>query len=254
MAKNMNMNIVSPLYTKLKIAMPSIKYNNVGIGELPMTNTNDTRDTMNANKQRPMKHLNEYTLFLILERERVHKLRQLYQGKVPVVQKKHKQEDTALPKFPPRYQCLRDLSADWFVSELKKHKRVVSFRDSNKEHWTESLDQCTKTFLEDMVHILRDVLEDKERRSSSRSSSSNPLPCMPSLCSPTNIPNSDNIKSMNHRRSMTITPPASPLTLILPVSEDSLLPLEQHARSDDARRKVVDMSDEEIMTLWDTCI
>ena len=248
----MTQNIVSPLYTKLKIAMPSIKYNNVGIGELPMTNTNDPRDTMNANKQRPMKHLNEYTLFLILERERVHKLRQLYQGKVPVVQKKHKQEDTALPKFPPRYQCLRDLSAEWFVSELMKHKRVVSFRDSTKEHWTDGLDQCTKAFLEDMVRILRDVLEDNERRSSS----STPLPRMPSLCSPTNIPNSDNIKSMDHRRSMTITPPASPLTLILPASEDSLslLPLQQHVRSDDARRKVVDMSDDEIMTLWDSCI
>lgn len=248
------MNIVSPLHARLKIAMPSIKYNNVSIGELPMTNSNDPRDSMNANKQRLMKHLNEYTLFLILERERINKLRQLYQGKSPVVPKKHKQEDTAL-QFPPRYQCLRDLSAEWFVSELKNHKRVVSFRDSTKEHWTESLDKCTKAFLEDMVHILRDLLREEEDnyKRSSRSSSTH-LPRMPSLCSPTNIPTSDNFNSMDHRRSMTITPPASPLTLILPASEDSLLPLQQHARSNHARRKVVDMSDDEIMTLWDTCI
>mmetsp|Transcript_18048 Transcript_18048/g.32726 ORF Transcript_18048/g.32726 Transcript_18048/m.32726 type:complete len:225 (+) Transcript_18048:167-841(+) len=168
-------------------------------------------------------YLNEYTLFLLLEKQRNMKLRELYHGKSFANDQSH--EDT-LPKFPTRYQCL-NLSAQWLVLEINKQRRDLSLHSSTKEQW-KALDHVTKTFLEDVVNILRE----RYNGSSSQTRRSTP-PCIPSL-SPT-----------------AITPPSSPLTLPLAASEDSMLPQERYPG---ARRKEVDMSDDEIISLWNRAV
>ena len=103
------------------------------------------------NDKQPTEHLNEFTLFLLLEKRRNMKLRELYHGKSFANDQSH--EDT-LPKFPTRYQCL-DLSAQWLVLEINKQRRDLSLHSSTKEQW-KALDHVTKTFIEDMVNILRE--------------------------------------------------------------------------------------------------
>eukprot|EP00584_Thalassiosira_punctigera_P004729 CAMPEP_0172544814 /NCGR_PEP_ID=MMETSP1067-20121228/14883_1 /TAXON_ID=265564 ORGANISM="Thalassiosira punctigera, Strain Tpunct2005C2" /NCGR_SAMPLE_ID=MMETSP1067 /ASSEMBLY_ACC=CAM_ASM_000444 /LENGTH=170 /DNA_ID=CAMNT_0013331437 /DNA_START=376 /DNA_END=885 /DNA_ORIENTATION=+ len=128
------------------------------------------------------------------------------------------------PKRSPRYQCL-DLSTKWIVSELNKHERALSLQSSTKEQW-KTLNCITKTFLEDMVNILRE-------RYSGSSSEAHRL-------TPSRIP------SLNSN-STAITPPPSPPTLPVAVSEDSVLPQE---RCPEIRRKEINMSDDEIISLW----
>ena len=208
------MNIVSPLQTKLTITMPS-------------------RFRPNENDNRPMKHLDEHALFLLLEIERNKKLRELYRGNSLMAPKSgpNSHQDVALPKFPPRYHCL-DLSAEWIVSEVNKQRwDFLSMHNSTKDQWRTGLDQVTKMFLEDAVYVLRDRYSGGDGSSQTRSLAP---PCIPSL-SPT-----------------CITPPSSPLTLPLVASEDSMMaPRTHHAGG---RRKEVDMSDDEIMSLWNCAV
>ena len=107
------------------------------------------------NDKQPTEYLNEYTLFLLLEKQRNMKLRELYHGNRFVALKKNGQScEEKLPTFPARYQCL-DLSAQWLVVEINKQRRDLSLHSSTKEQW-KALDHVTKTFLEDMVYILRE--------------------------------------------------------------------------------------------------
>ena len=155
------------------------------------------------------------------------KLRELYHGnKFAALKKNDQSHEDTLPKFPTRYQCL-DLSAQWLVLEMNKQRRDLSLHSSTKEQW-KALDRVTKTFLEDMVN----VLIERCNGSSSHSRRSTPQ-CIP-LLSPNPI-----------------TPPSSPLTLPLTISEDSILPQERYS---EARRKEVDMSDGEIISLWNRAV
>ena len=173
------------------------------------------------NRKQPTKRINEYTIYIMLEKQRNKKLKELYHGNsaTPMKEDNESHDDMPLPKFPPRYQSL-DLPAQWFVSEIEKQRRVLCVDDATKEQW-KATDRTTRTFLEDMVNVLRD------RQDSSTSSRRSTPPCLPSL-SPVRA----------------ITPPSSPLTLREAPSYDS-----QETRTQ-AERPEVDMSDDEIISLW----
>ncbi len=172
-----------------------------------------------------MQNLDVYNLFHILEMQRNKKLKELYCGNKPLVSKKS-QGDIALPKFPPRYQCL-DLTAEWIALEMKGQRRDSSIRSRTKEQWKTGLDQVTKTFLLDAANILKDQYLGTTQIQ--------PLtpPLMPSR-SPT-----------------TITPQLSPL--LLPLLSTSLSPVDSISVIDElakSRSDEVDMSGEEIISLW----
>ena len=175
--------------------------------------------------EKPMQRLDEYNLFLILEMQRNKNLKDLYRGNRPLVSKKSR-GDTTLLKFPPRYQC-RDLTAEWIVSEMKRQRRDSSIHSPSKEQWTTGLDQVTKTFLSDTVNVLKD-----QYFGTTQIRPSNP-PLMPSQGPTTITPHS--------------TPLLSPLSSPPVAPEDSIsFPHELP----ESRRDEVDMSDEEIISLW----
>mmetsp|Transcript_3359 Transcript_3359/g.6254 ORF Transcript_3359/g.6254 Transcript_3359/m.6254 type:complete len:223 (-) Transcript_3359:109-777(-) len=214
------MSFVSPLQrSKQTISMP------------PRFNCNNR--TMDD--KQPIEYLNAYTLFLLLEKQRNMKLRELYHSKSFVALKKNSQAsheaDATLPKCPPRYRCL-DLSAQGLVLEINKLRRDLSLHSSTKEQW-KALDRATKTFLEDTVNVLRDQFHGSGGSSQTRCSTP---PCTPSR---------------------TITPHPSPYLLPLTVSEDSMMPHERHSKvilpqesHSKGRRTEVNMSDDEILSLW----
>ena len=150
-------------------------------------------------------------------------LRELYHGKRRLESKKLKDTTTnLLPPYPPRYACLKDLSSDWLVSELKKcHRRKKVHHTPAMELST--LDQVTKTFLEDVVNILQEEYGTS---------------LTPSRIPP--LPNLNPLSSEATPDRTTITPPSSPLTLPV-VIEDSILADE------------VNMTDSEIVSLWNAC-
>lgn len=175
-------------------------------------------------KQLPSQvHLNEYALFSVLEQKRNKCLRDLYHGKTIVVlsPKFHGLTTTTQLLFPPQYQCLKGLSAECILVELKSNT-AVSFQ--NGEQWEASIDRNTKTFLEDTVHMLRNYSVGNTRSDNINSSIySSPPPLLHTSTTP----------------GTTITPPSSPLTLPTTTPEDSIT--------------MVDITDEEIISSWNQC-
>jgi len=216
------MNIISPLQRKqrqLPFTMPSSRQ----IAELPMTRTTSCND-----EQRLIDDLDVHTIFVLLEKQRIKMLRELYHGKRRLDSKKHKDATNLLPPYPPRYACLKDLSSDWLVSELKKYHRDRMLLHHRPVMELSTLDQVTKTFLDDVVKILQEEY--------GTSLSPSRIPPLPDL----NPPSSE---ATTPDRT-TITPPSSPLTLPV-VIEDCIL-------SGD-RRSEVNMTDSEIVSLWNAC-
>ena len=94
-------------------------------------------------------------------------------------------------------------------------------RDESNDQWENGLDQTTMQYLVDLAKVLRD-------RCSSQTRSSTP-------------------RHFHSPSPATITPPSTPLILPLTELETCPLPLDIHA---DVRRNEVDLSDEEIRSLW----
>jgi hypothetical protein len=111
---------------------------------------------------------------------------------------------------------------------MKRHRRDSFIHSPSKEQWTTGLDQVTQTFLSDTVNALKDQYFGTTQIRPSKP------PLMP-LQGPT-----------------TITPHSTPLLPPLsspPVSpEDSIFSFLQEFP--ESRRDEVDMSDEEIISLW----
>jgi len=215
------MNIISPLQRKqwqLTITMPSSQ---PIANDLPMIQTTSSCN----DEQQLIDDLGVHTIFVLLEKQRIKMLRELYHGKRRLESKKYT-SNALLPPFPPRYACLKDLSSDWLVSELKKRHRQKKVPHKPAMELS-TLDQVTKTFLEDVVNILQ---EEYGSLSPSR------IPPLPNL-----NPLSSEATTLDRT---TITPPSSPLTLPV-VIEDCIL-------SDD-RRSEVNMTDSEIVSLWNAC-
>eukprot|EP01083_Nonionella_stella_P120509 361155_1 len=218
------MNIISPLQRKRhSLTMPS----SLPLAKLPMIRT-----TMCNDEQQLMNDLDVYTIFVLLEKQRVNKLKELYQGK-RFESKKCKDITNLLPPFPPRYACLKDLSSEWLVSELKKNQRQRQTLIHKPAMELSTLDQVTKTFLEDAVNILQEEYGTSRNQSPSPSISIHHLPHLNPLSSEADTPDRT-----------TITPPSSPLSLSV-VIKDCILT--------DDRRSEVDMADSEIVRLWNAC-
>ena len=218
------MNIISPLQRKqrqLTITMPSSRT----IAELPMIQTQTTSSC--NDEQQLIDGLDVHAIFVLLEKQRIKMLRELYHGKRRLESKKRKDTTNLLPPYPPRYACLKDLPSDWLVSELKKrhrHKKVPH----KPAMELSTLDQVTKTFLEDVINILQEEY--------GTSLSPSRIPPLPTL-----NPLSSEATTLDRT---TITPPSSPLTLPV-VIEDCILT--------DDRRSEVNMTDSEIVSLWNAC-
>ena len=184
----------------------------------------------------PKNLFNEYNLFLILEKHRISKLKELYHSKRFSLSKAAANDRTSkvdryegieLPKLPPRYQHL-DLPDDWFVSGSKmqrSHRKLhelISFQklsiNSSKE-W-KSLDQLTKSFLKETVDIL------SERFSG-------------------NIESDHFYQLSSHTGPMTSVPVLSTSHLFSPIPKET----QQTKHGNDVINEV-DMSDDEIMSIW----
>lgn len=192
------------------------------IAQLPMVQT-----TSCNNEQQLLDDLDVHTIFILLEKQRIKMLRELYHGKRRLESKKYT-SNALLPPYPPRYACLKDLSSDWLVSELKKYHRDRMLLHHRPVMELSTLDQVTKTFLEDVVNILQE-----EYGTSLSPSRIPPLPDLNPISSEATPPDRT-----------TITPPSSPLTSPV-VIEDCIL-------SDD-RKSEVNMTDSEIVSLWNAC-
>ena len=179
---------------------------------------------------------NEYNLFLILEKHRISKLKELYHSKRFSRSKAAADERTSkvdryegieLPKLPPRYQHL-DLPDDWFVSGSKSQRshrklhELISFQklsiNSSKE-W-KSLDQATKSFLKETVDILRERFRG-------------------------NIESDYFSESSSHTGPMASVPALSTSPLHSPIPQETQL-----TKNDNDVINEVDMSDDEIISIW----
>lgn len=218
------MNIISPsINPKLRISMPS---------QLSMK---DIDAPMMCTK----KPFDEYTLFLILEKERNHKLKEVYHKRGILVhdddQESRREVADVLPNYPPRYHNL-SFSAGWFISKLNSHTRPIPTKAS-AQSW-KNLDQLSLSFLKDVAAILRD-----------RFSENYQVECHTPAVTPI----------LN--RSMTITPVPSPprrpisgLEALLIASQVAFPPLPSLADTDESRQpsvcRDVDMNDDEIRAMW----
>ena len=179
-------------------------------------------------EQQLINDLDVHAIFVLLEKQRIKKLRELYHGKRRLESKNRKDTTNLLPPYPPRYACLKDLSSDWLVSELKKNHRDRMLLHHRPAMELSTLDQVTKTFLEDVINILQEEY--------GTSLSPSRIPPLPTL-----NPLSSEATTLDRT---TITPPSSPLTLPV-VIEDCILT--------DDRRSEVNMTDSEIVSLWNAC-
>jgi hypothetical protein len=235
-AQSQTMNINSPQADpKPSVAAASIAL----VPTLPFQVQATTAESNNSSKMMcPEKNINAFALFLVLEKQRNLKLRQLYRQRFDASsvdessqstqnQKHQEHYGVSLPTFPPRYQNL-EVSPDWLMIKLRKQRPTSQALNEYK-----ALDNVTKTFLEDTVRVLQDqCVEDA---------------IINNLCS-----TSCNMRSMN-RSSITITPPSSPLrlpraTLTLTEEEPPSISLSK-SPSDSIHE--VDLSDEQIMSLYE---
>lgn len=215
------MNIISPLHTKRTLEVPSCYY------EIMTTNRDDLEQGISCPvgftdgdvKMDDIKSrwCDECMLFHMLERQRISKLKGLYKcsGGLGISDIGH-QTDAFSLELPPRYQGL-DQSAEWFFQQ-----QYLSIPNKGNNEWKSGLDEATLRYLAELAKVLNE-------RFSSQPRPSTPVHLLP--------------PSLN-----TITPPSTPLLfsfealgIISPSSLDT---------DPEARRKEVDLSDEEIMSLW----
>jgi len=235
-AQSQIMNIISPQADP----KPSVAASIALVPILPFQVQATTAESNNSSKMMcPEKNINinAYALFLVLEKQRNLKLRELYRQRFDASsvdelsqstqnQKHQEHYGVSLPTFPPRYQNL-NLSTDWLMLKLRKQRPTSQAIDEYK-----ALDNVTKTFLEDTVRVLQDqCVEDA---------------IINNMCSTCNV------RSMN-RSSITITPPSSPLRLpraILTQTEEEPPSISLSKSPSDPIHEV-DLSDDQIMSLYE---
>ena len=207
------MKTLSPLHTKRTIALPP------AVEIMPNTSDKPKQETRRIFGVADGEW-DEYMIFLFLERQRFVKLKELYKGSKLGISGIKTNEDASSLKLPPRYQCC-DFSAGSFLSEMQKQHQSLPIPFQHDDQWKSGLDEATLTYLADLATVLND-------RYSSQTRSSTPLHFLP-------------------LSSNTITPPSSPLLISVEVLDISPLSLDvQH----EGRTNEVDLSDEEIMSLW----
>lgn len=177
--------------------------------------------------------INAYALFLVLEKQRNLKLRELYRQRLDVcsvdkcTDEQHEHYEVSLPKLPPRYQNLK-VSVDWLMLKLRKQRPTSKHSNEYK-----ALDNVTKTFLDDTVRVLQDQCEEDDiiNNVCSRIDFC-PTPMMP-------------------RSSITVTPPSSPRRLPRITLSEEDNPLKSLSRSPSDSIHEVDLTDEQIMSIYE---
>ena len=231
------MNITSP---KESIKpMPA-----VAIDDIPMlpfqVEADLNKTTASKMKKCPVKDINAYALFELLEKQRNMKLKELYNQRLdafcPSTEQPQDECDVvSLPKLPPRYQNLK-VSATWLMLKLRLQRPTLTMQNEYK-----ALDHVTKTFLDDTASVMQAYCEEQTIIGSLQTAcadvcSSNPLPSI-----------------HRRRRSSIITPPSSPRRRVPRITLDeevspfmSLSLLKSPSESVDE----VDMTDEQIMSIY----
>ena len=223
------MNIISPQLD----AKPMPVATAASIQTLPFQNQGTT--VSNSSKMIcPVKNINAYALFQVLEKQRISKLREVYRQRLdaPIVnasssmQEQERQgcSEVSLPKLPPRYQNLK-VSADWLMLQLRKQRPTSQAFEEYK-----ALDNVTKTFLGDTVQVLHDELEENA--------------IINNLCS--NL-----CERSVHRRSITITPPSSPRRLPRVTLSNEEPPVLSLLKPPSYTIQEVDMTDEQIISIYE---
>jgi hypothetical protein len=231
------MNIISP--------KESTKPTAVAIDSIPMLPFQVEADLNNITapsmKKCPVKDINAYALFVVLEKERNMKLKELYRQRLDAFcsSTEQRQEEcdaiVSLPKLPPRYQNL-NVSARWLMIKLRLQRPTLTMQNEYK-----ALDHVTKTFLDDTASVMQAYCEEQSIIGSLQTTcadvcSSNPLPTM-----------------HKRRRSSIITPPSSPrrrvprITLDEEVSPFLSLSL---FKSPSESVNEVDLTDDQIMSIY----
>ncbi len=231
------MNIISP--------KESIKPTPaVAIDDIPMLPFQVEADLNNTTaskmKKCPVKDINAYALFVLLEKQRNMKLKELYNQRLdafcPSTEQPQDECDVvSLPKLPPRYHNLK-VSAKWLMLKLRLQRPTLTMQNEYK-----ALDHVTKTFLDDTASVMQAYCEEQTIIGSLQTAcadvcSSNPLPSM-----------------HRRRRSSIITPPSSPRRRVPRITLDeevspllSLSLLKSPSESVDE----VDLTDEQIMSIY----
>lgn len=219
------MNFISPqVHPKQSAAAASITL----VPTLPFQ-VQATAESNSSNLMCPVKNINAYALFLVLEKQRNSKLRELYRQRLDLdassqstqYQKYYEKNGVSLPTFPPRYQNL-NVSADSLMLKLRMQRPTSQAFDEFK-----ILDHVTRTFLEDTARVLQNQCEED--------------------CIINNLCSTCNIHSMN-RSSITITPPSSPLRL--PRAEEEPPSISMPKPSSGSIHEV-DLTDEQIIALYE---
>ena len=233
------MNIISPKENTKPTPVVAID----DIPMLPFQVEADSKNTTASRMKFSVKDINAYTLFVVLEKERNMKLKELYRqwldASCPSTEQQQEECDAvSLPKLPPRYQNL-NVSAKWLMMKLRLQRPTLTMQNEYK-----ALDHVTKTFLDDTASVMQAYCEEQTIIGSLQTAcaevcSSNPLPPM----------------HRRRRRSSIITPPASPRSRRVPritLDEEvspflSLSLLKSPSESVDE----VDLTDDQIMSLYD---
>ena len=196
--------------------------------------TSKMADKVKMSVLRPKTPPNEYNLFLILEKHRVLKLKNLYHNKVANLPPNevnresdaHGYEGIATPPLPPRYRNL-ELPKDWFVTGFRK--QILEVKTHKK--W-KSLDRVTKGFFKDVADTLRHKYNEN---------------IMSHCLTP--------FKNVNESiEPVPVTPPSSPKILAATSSPPFLSPSPQEPQEPKHpafQINLVEISDEEIRSIWE---
>lgn len=171
-----------------------------------------TKPTMTKGGELRDEPFDEYQLFILLERQRNMKLRELYHDRSVAIPRMQNQ----LLKLPPRYQWLDLSDIGSFLNELLTKRRQNPSSATNKEQW-KALDRTTKMFLEDMTHVLRELHNESGRITPPPPTTLNPTPITP-LHSPSRIPSAAS-------GSNSAVPPEECVTREVNISDDEIYSL-----------------------------
>jgi hypothetical protein len=217
----------------------------VAIDDIPMLPFQVEADLNNTTaskmKKCPVKDINAYALFVVLEKQRNMKLKELYNQRLdafcPSTEQPQDECDTvSLPKLPPRYQNLK-VSAKWLMLKLRMQRPTLTMQNEYK-----TLDHVTKTFLDDTASVMQAYCEEQTIIGS-----------LQTACA--DVCYSNQLPSMHkRRRSSIITPPSSPRSRRVPritLDEEvspflSLSLLKSPSESVDE----VDLTDDQIMSIY----
>jgi len=197
--------------------------------------------TASKMKKCPVKDINAYALFVVLEKQRNMKLKELYRQRLDAFcssteQRQEECDAVSLPKLPPRYQNL-NVSARWLIIKLRLQRSTLNMQNEYK-----ALDHVTKTFLDDTASVMQAYCEEQAI-----------IGCLQTACA--DVSSSSPLPTMHkRRRSSIITPPSSPRSRRVPriTLDEEVSPFLSLSLFKSPSESVdeVDMTDDQIMSIY----